>query len=347
MLTDDQIKFCDSNDLEKHILEKTGINLDSRSGSNGKDYIRLGKKLFLYPKSENDHDQILPNKTWLFSSNQMTSLENRNSFFILRGISLNEINKSSIIKIDLQKTNVKSWTALIENEPDHLAVKCETNTRANLSEILSNHFVEGKKYMLPNNKIALVRFDPDIQNPIQCFSCFKFDGHMAENCRAECQKCERCGEKRHIEVKKQLQCKNKQCCVNCGKPHGARDMSCEEFILHKSQKMQSQVHLITGKFLVRSPRTRRAHYADLVKKHSEGISVTDNFCKWKNDADSRVASVEKRCVNELNKVEGQFSEIKSRAGSFVDNMEEVLKKAYKAAKNITNTWTDLLSLDVK
>ena len=98
--------------------------------------------------------------------------------------------------------------------------------------------------------------------------------------------------------------------------------------------MQSQVHLITGKFLVRSPRTRRAHYADLVKKHSEGISVTDNFCKWKNDADSRVTSVEKRCVNELNKVEGQFSEIKSRAGSFVDNMEEVLKKAYKAAKNI-------------
>ena len=56
---------------------------------------------------------------------------------------LNEINNFSIIKMDLQKMNVTSWTALIENEPDHLAVKLETNARANLSEILSSHFVEG------------------------------------------------------------------------------------------------------------------------------------------------------------------------------------------------------------
>ena len=67
-------------------------------------------------------------------------------------------------------------------------------TRAELSEILTNHFVNGKVYRLGRKEIY-VRFDPDIQNP--SYNCLKFDDHLAEDCVNEA-KCHNCGENEHL-----------------------------------------------------------------------------------------------------------------------------------------------------
>ena len=335
-LMDDQNKFIDNNDLDKYISDKTDIKLDSRSGSNGKGHTKIGKKLFLYPESDRDHDNILRNKNWMFNKNQMTSLENRSNYVILRGISINEIENSQTIRQDFSKMNIESWSALIEGENNHLAVKCKMITRADLSEILSNYYIDGKKYLLPNNKIAQVRFDPDIQNPIQCYACYKFEGHTAEKCPLEHPKCEHCGETKHVDPLKQEKCEKKACCINCGKTHGARDKRCEVSTAERNSKMQSQVHLITGKFLVRPPRNRRSQYVEMVKKHQESFTAEKDFDNWKSSANSRVDNIERRYEDGLKKMEGDMTEIKCKAGAYVDDMKKILQIAENSIAKIND-----------
>ena len=302
LLDEEQMKWCDKNDIEQYIKSRTSINLDTRSGANGKGHTKLGRKLFLYPIEEADLVNILKFNDWIFAKNEKISLENKNSYIILRAISFNEVEESSQIRQELTDLNIKCWTPLIDNEKDHLAIKCEIITRADLSEVLLKYFVDGKKFNLINNKIANVRFDPDIKNPVQCFVCYKFDGHMAESCQVSNAKCENCGDQRHTNDDEQHLCNKKTHCLNCNGNHGARNKICEEYIKQKVLKLQDKAHLLTGKFMIRPPKGRKALFSSMVKKHTEGVLVPNDYDNWKQSAESRVINIERRHEAEKEKI---------------------------------------------
>ena len=71
----------------------------------------------------------------------------------------------------------------------------------------------------------IVPVDAYVPNPLRCFNCQRF-GHHESNCPVDigsvCEKCGTGGHDHHTSS-----CKNKPKCVNCGKEHISRSITCE------------------------------------------------------------------------------------------------------------------------
>ncbi len=142
---------------------------------------------------------------------------------------------------------------------------------ADLSVILQAHYVTGKKFKLVGGLIVTVTFSPNVTSPLQCYNCFKFDQHIAENCDQESKTCERCGEDDHeYEL-----CPNNPKCVNCttNGDHESRDQHCPTFKELKNEKIWKAIFGITGEALRRHDDSKNDRYLQAKQREKDGAIV--------------------------------------------------------------------------
>jgi hypothetical protein len=333
-LTQEQVKWVNGVNMVQYTLQKLKAKLDEKFF---RGYSVLGTKLFLYPLSTSDHDHIIRNSNWPLGSNEQSSLENKGSSFILKGISVNEINNNYHIKKELEGLGVKHWEPLIKGEMDHTMVRCECASRADLTLILSKCYVDGRKFKLINGKEIYVSFNPSIAKPNQCYKCLKFTDHLAANCNQQHETCGRCGNERHEECEEN--CMEKKFCVNCpstcNSDHGSRELrKCKRYQDIRTEALNQKVFFITGRMINRPLGNKNERYAVSRKKMEQGLQVAEKFDCWENSANIQVTNVQRQMEEKAQKWEGDLLDVKSRAVGYVDNMDQILKLAQKAYSEI-------------
>jgi hypothetical protein len=339
-LSNSQMNFLSSTNIENFITSKTNVKLDRTGQSKG--YSFIGQKLYVYTATQEDFENLITNKTWPLSKNQFVTLDHKSNTFVLRGICVDEIEQNKNIASDLENMGVKKWSPLIKGQTSHMGVKCECEEKAHLTEILKNFYVDGKKYSIGNGKHANVRFDPDIPKPNQCYKCFEYTDHIAINCPSSTPRCGNCGDKKHMDD--DWSCQNQPNCVNCSfdpqnptaHQHHAKDRKCKKFLLLREKKHQEKIFDLTQAYLKRPPTTKREQYAEMVRKHVEGNEVVNKFNQWINTQNVKVNNVERRYGEEMVKVEGEFMAIKEKASKYVDDMASVLELAKKAYNDLSD-----------
>jgi hypothetical protein len=337
-LSNEQLNFFSRYRPDTYVKEKLKVQLDSRRGSSG--CTILGNRLFVYPLTEGDHDKIIRNKNWSLANNSQTSLENKGNCFILKGLSVNEIERNEHIANDLKQMGVLSWTPLIgkhiKEANDHVGVRCETSNRAELCQILTMHYANGKKYDIGQNEVVEASFDPMCKQPRQCFNCNKWTNHLAKECRPEEEKCKNCGMKAHTVKNEECTlpsiCSN--CPANCKDGHGSRDWWCPTRQNLMLENLNLNAFYATGLNLKRMPKNGKARFSEVVKRNLEATKITDNFNVWKSGADSKVYGVEKRVEQEMDKFRGDVGAIKMDAATCVLDMKEVIKISREAVDKI-------------
>ena len=243
-----------------------------------KDAKLVGRRLYVTPRTEEDHDVLIRQNKLKVLGTQ--TIHNKDTHFILKEISYAEIEECSLIQKDLKSMGVEKWSPLfddgsVESKNDQ-KVRCKCATRADVSNIMSKYFVSGKRWRTRQNYAVTATFHPDIKNPIQCYKCFSFDGHMAHKCEKLI--CGKCGDPGH-DVDGCSS--NKIKCVNCGDRHEARDLRCEVYQNQRIKDEEYACFRMTSEVLIK-PRFfkgRRATWATVVN----GESATNKQTLQQND----------------------------------------------------------------
>lgn len=205
-----------------------------------------GQRLYISPKDEDDHDKII--RQTAIPTFDVKTLFNKKIHFVLKELSFNDIEANPSIKEDLISLGVVKWAPLFDDGSEEAnrdeKVRCKCRSRADLSNIMLKYFAHGKRYKTIQNYSVTATFHPDIANPIQCFKCFSFDGHMAHKC--EKLVCGRCGAPNHDIDSCDSE---KLCCANCSGKHEARDLRCHNYQEERTKLEELEAFHMTGEVL--------------------------------------------------------------------------------------------------
>jgi hypothetical protein len=229
---------------------------------------------------------------------------------------------------------IESWAPLVEDDKNYLAVKCICKSRADLSVILLAYYITGKKFKLTSGLIVTVTFSPNVTNPLQCYNCFKFDQHIAENCERANKICERCGENDH----EYEHCPNNPKCVNCtsNDDHESRDRQCPVFKELKNEKICKAIYGITGEALRRYDDSKNDRYLQAKQREKDGTMVYSKMNEIEKNVKTKIAYIQRQSEDTKVALEDQFNKLKNQANNSVAEIKKAADYA-KAACDHINT----------
>jgi hypothetical protein len=122
------------------------------------------------------------------------------------------------------------------------------------------------KKRVNNDSHIWVQVNPDVNNPIQCYYCFEYGRHFAEEFQSTRPACEKCGNREHYVEKCELPTED-FICIHCQGEHGARVRICPAFVELKTAKLNECFTKITGVVAIRpTPKLgQKIDYEQLVK----------------------------------------------------------------------------------
>ncbi|KAI5692824.1 hypothetical protein M8J75_001810 [Diaphorina citri] len=156
------------------------------------------------------------------------------------------LTRTAILRdVDVDIDGEKITDDEIKNNLDTGNFKLLTVQRLNRKVV-----VDGKANYVPSTSVKLVfdgqdmpkyvylwytrlQCEPFIQNPIQCFTCYKF-GHVSKYCQTKSSLCKRCF---------QIELEDHSCdlvnlkCLNCHGPHNVNSRSCPEYERQRNIKL--------------------------------------------------------------------------------------------------------------
>ncbi|KAI5697781.1 hypothetical protein M8J75_015543 [Diaphorina citri] len=156
------------------------------------------------------------------------------------------LTRTAILRdVDVDIDGEKITDDEIKNNLDTGNFKLLTVQRLNRKVV-----VDGKANYVPSTSVKLVfdgqdmpkyvylwytrlQCEPFIQNPIQCFTCYKF-GHVSKYCQTKSSLCKRCF---------QIELDDHSCdlvnlkCLNCHGPHNVNSRSCPEYERQRNIKL--------------------------------------------------------------------------------------------------------------
>lgn len=340
---DKWLKIADDDDKDLTNEVKKAININIKEA-------RLqGQRLYISPLSQEDHDAIVLQKG--IEVFETKTLYNKSTHFIIKEISYNDIVKSKSIQDDLKAMGVVKWAPLfddgsVESKMD-AKVRCQCESRAALSDIMIKYFEGGRKFKTYNNLIALASFHPDIKNPVQCFKCHSYDGHMAYKCDKLI--CGRCGEPNHC-VDECLSSVAK--CTNCGERHEARDLRCVVYQDKRVLNEEQACYGITGESLkkFRMFKNRKISYAQRaaqgppmaesrVHEHERRPSPEPSSVKQtsnQNNVEKRINELAREVSNQHDKQKEWFDNNSGKTEKSVKTLEEAAGRLMTMCDNVDN-----------
>jgi hypothetical protein len=296
------------------------------------------KRLFVSPKTEVDHDEIIKRQNRIPNVHFQT-IYNKNLYLIIKELSCNDINRSESIKKELLGLGIVQWWPLVEENEDSnedIIIKCKCSSRGALSDIMIKHFASGKYFTLIDGYKVLATFQPFSPNPVQCYKCHSFDGHLANKCPTG-PVCERCGSRDHSYDS----CGAKTaCCVNCKNDHESTDRRCEKFQDLKKFEEETTVFHITGQLIKKNIVLKgKRKFNEITKKFRESYSIANNVEGWKEEQSNKVAKWEnrleeshlaysKKTENLCSNLENTFKridELSARSSSLLETVESRMK----------------------
>jgi hypothetical protein len=317
-------RLASAKELDKDLSDNYGFEI---TGSK-----LLAKKLFVFPKTEEEHDTIIKNDQVLGNIFR-TSLAHKSVSIIIRNISAKDIDQNAQIARELKRMGIIDIQPLIANQHEHLAVKGKCQSRAELNQIMDDYFVSGKKFTLITNEIIWVNFDPDIPKVVQCFNCLKI-GHFANTC-PNSPSCEICCESGHL-FEKCPRSNEKPKCANCKKAHEATDNRCEELVEARREKIKLAVFHITGRSLERPIRfgKNKTTYSEAINKSLEAQNLISNQHNWFQKQTEKVNFIEKEAVEAQKKIEEQNLAQYLKLDKIAERIEKASKHAEETNKKI-------------
>ena len=264
-LSEKQTRNLKSTNFERIITTQTGAQTTSTK--------LVGNKLYIYPHTQTDFEAIVTCKSWEFEHCQRWVLDNRDYIIIITHLGIEDVEYNNNIKMELEKMGIIKCEPLIEDDREYLAIKALCRNKEDCKSILEQYYIDGKKFKTSEGKIINAKFGPSVSNPKQCFNCYKFDTHIANECSQDDITCEKCGEMGH----KKTNCKKGHPnCVNCHGEHEARSRECPIYVAKKKKMTKDILIDITGKAMER-PSNKEERRAEAIQKQKEGSQVVENF----------------------------------------------------------------------
>jgi hypothetical protein len=325
-LTENQVKTLKNTNLDQFVVTQTGAQVKGTK--------LTGNILSIFPHNQGDFEAIVTDKNWALCKNEFKTLENRDYVAILKFIGVDDINNDSKIQSQLLNLGIISWAPLIVDDPEYLSVKVVCKSKEFLKNILEKYYYEGLSIRTTRGEIIKAKVSPSVGRPKQCFKCFKYENHFADECTEKESICERCGAYGHM---KKICASDPRCC-NCNEQHSARSLDCSIYKEKKATLISEALFDITGVAMVRPQgKKHKEKYIEAVKVQKEGIQVSKNFNAWQHKADALVDDVATTLGATVQSEINKMQQVAENVRQDVDKNSNTLKEAVNLAKQALNS----------
>jgi hypothetical protein len=310
--------------IDQFVITQTGAQV---KGCN-----LIGQQLFIYPAGQADFEAVWSNNEWSLKANNKKQLENRDHTLILKKINIKEIQESLVIQSELKNMGIIEWRPLIEDDPDYLGVKVKCQSKGHLTDIMNNYYLAGKKFKLLSGLITNVNFNPDVRPPVQCFNCYKFANHMADQCEPSMKTCGYCGMAGHT----QNQCAKDgpPKCVNCSGAHESKSKDCTHYIQLKREKISKAMYYVTGEAIARPDEKTKTGYLAAVTRQKAGIAITYKIDAVQEEVHKKVDLIKRGNEESQRRIEQYFEEAKKDSSEAQNSLKAAVSWAQTACQQI-------------
>ena len=307
--------------------------------------------LYVYPNNQEDFEKICGSSSHPYHKLPRRVLDSRNNTLVITKLTYREVIESESIQNQLRNLGIVSWSPLSKGNETFRGLKCTCFNRDTMIRILKEHYLNGLKILTPQDLIIYVQVNPDMSNPIQCFHCFEFGKHIAEDCKLSTPVCEKCSSNDHYVENCPTQ-RDEFCCIHCQGDHGARDRVCPVFVELKINKLNETYNKITGQIALRPiPQMgKKTDYNQLVEQHLEATQISKCWSQFEKRSLQRIENIEGDLrgtsdgyKHELDKSKNQFEDyiklmrenneiLKKTNDTISSSMQSVAVAASKAVK---------------
>ena len=311
--------------LQKGNLNKI-LSSDFRTNVTGqiRDHI-----LYVHPNSQKELEKIFTDQNHPYAKLQAKVIDNKDIYCIIHTVKYREVINCVGIQNQLRHIGVESWEPLSKDKWDERGIKCKCRSKADLIAILKEFYLNGLRLRI-DGVILTVGVNPDVNNPLQCYHCFEYGKHVAEDCKNLTPVCEKCGEKGHyVETCE----KTNFCCLHCKGEHDARDHSCPVFVELKLAKMNLKYTKITGEVALKTaPKFgQRMDYKAMVTKHIEAQNISKDWNSFREKSIARISHVESEMREVSDRYTSTLEQKKNDFGEMLrmikDSNDEIKKQS--------------------
>lgn len=325
-LTEDQVKHLKNINLDRYVNQQIGTDVKGTK--------LTGHKLSIFPNKQTEFEAIITDKQWDLCKNEFKTLENRDYVAIIKYIGVRDIDNDNKVEKTLRDLGIIKWEPLIEDDPDFLAIKATCKNRETLKYLLDCYYYDGLNIKTTNGISLNTKVSPSVGLPKQCYKCYMFDSHFANNCPKEIQTCERCGAEGHVKK----QCMSDFKCVNCKGPHSARNKECSWYQERRDNMISEALIDLTGHALVRPQGNNKAKkYKEAIKIQKDGMLLSKRFRQWEVNAENKVEEVSNKMDNAIHTQQEHMNEYCSMIEKQVNTNANTLTEAVQVAKETLAT----------
>ena len=294
--------------------------------------------LYVYPGNQNDFEKICGSSSHPYHKLPRRILDSRNNTLIITKLTYKEVNESESLQNQLRNIGIVGWAPLSKGNDSFRGIKCSCSNRDTMIRILREYYLNGLKILTSQDLIIYVQVNPDVSNPIQCYHCFEFGKHLAEECKLTSPVCEKCSSKDHY-VENCTWKSDEFCCLHCQGDHGVRDRVCPVFVELKIAKLNEMFTKITGQVALRPmPQIgKKIDYNQLVEKHLEATNISNCWSKFEKKSLQRIENIEVDMRGAADDYKHELDKSKNQFDDYIRMMRENNEILQRTNENISSS----------
>jgi hypothetical protein len=323
-----------SPDVKKQIKDHLKINLKERN--------IVKNRIYLTAFDEQDTTEIMREDGEFLPGYKCKALNDKFLSVVAFNISHTEIENDSRIQNELSSRGIVCWQPLQPKQVEKRPVKLFFNDKENTILFFRNHYENDLKILDSNKEQIVIRIEPDIPSPLQCFKCYAL-GHAKEDCSAQ-EICGKCMSTMHttdgcLQTEEQI-----LKCVICDdiSGHASNDRSCPKYRTVKRSMANEAVNKITKSRINSRKKIEKDNeyngHAQNMEENSQSYSAvaSASLINRKEKIESKAVEEEtvKQINNDVSSLKIQNSELK----------KEITKVTSQANTDRTQVETSLSAL---